>query len=317
MKQVMIGLAFMFIYMESFSQNVGIGKENPQFRLDVLSTSNSPAKFEGGSPMFIGLHENGVYRGYIGSFSGADADVDFGTGSGNSLGKVHLTTQAVPRLTIRENGYVGINNINPQWHLDVEGGMRLNGRLFVEGTSGGAGQVLTSGGGLNKPSWQTLSTAFDNNVRFGVQVTQNTSGGTTTNSRSVFYNTNTTAISTLTDGRITIHQPGLYHFEGNYVVNVEYQGQTIANNTSATCRLIVGLSQEFNTHYIVDFKKFGTGSNWRGREVVTWEKDLYITPGEVPINVNFGYSFSFAPTNGATLVSRSLSGIISGYKIAD
>lgn len=299
------------------AQNVGIGRTNPIFRLDVLSTVNSPARFDAPSPMFIALYENGGYVGYLGSFAGAAPDVDFGTGSGNSTGRVHLTTQAVPRLTVRENGYVGINITSPGRHLDVNGDMNVNGTLYVNANSGTAGQVLISGGAGASPNWQTLSAAFENNIRFAVQVTQTTTGVTTNTSRSVLYNTNTTAIGTPTNGVITINTPGLYHFEGNFVVQVEYSGQTVGDNTNATGRIVVGLSQIFDTDYINSFKKIGTGSNWRGQEVFAWQKDLYITAEQVPINVNYGYQFNASPTNGAVLLSRSMTGILSGYKIAD
>lgn len=297
-----------------FSQNVGIGKENPLVRLDVFSTSNSPARFDAGSPMFIALNENGVYRGYIGSFSGAEPDVDFGTGFGNTTGKLHLTIQANPRLTIRENGYVGINNTNPQWQLDVEGGMRLNGRLFIEGTSGSAGQVLTSGGGVNKPSWQSLSTAFDNNVRFAVSINNTSTGGSPAISRSVLYNTNAAAVSTPTSGSIIINQPGLYHFEGNFTLRISFNDQTVANIMYATPRLIVG-DDIYNTHYFNEFKKDGTSSGWTGKETAVWQKDIYIAT--VPTIVTYSYDWTYNPTNNPSFNSRVFSGIISGYKIAD
>jgi hypothetical protein len=109
----------------SIGQNVGIGTNNPQFPLHVVSLNQHVASFDGGSSMYLGFYEGGVYRGYLGSYAGAAADMDFGTGVGNATGKLHLTTLAVPRLTVRENGFVGIGNTNPGYLMDVNGRMRL------------------------------------------------------------------------------------------------------------------------------------------------------------------------------------------------
>lgn len=79
-------VAYLLFMTQSDAQNVGIGKTNPIFRLDVLSTANSPARFDAAGPMYIALFENGGYVGYLGSFAGAAPDVDFGTGAGNTTG---------------------------------------------------------------------------------------------------------------------------------------------------------------------------------------------------------------------------------------
>ncbi len=145
------------------AQNVGIGTNTPSARLHVLSDNNNPLIIEGTPGMYVSLFESGIYRGYFGSYAGNPEDVDFGTGAGNTTGKLHLAIKAVPKFTIRENGYVGINTTNPQWQLDVNGGMQLNGRLFVGGSSGTAGQVLTFKTRLASPPRD----AQDVLVRFG------------------------------------------------------------------------------------------------------------------------------------------------------
>jgi hypothetical protein len=87
---------------------VGIGVTNPGYTLDVVSKIQNAGRFEGPSGMYVALTENNIYRGYIGSYAGSAEDVDFGTGTSNTTGKLHLTIQAVPKLTIDATGNIDI-----------------------------------------------------------------------------------------------------------------------------------------------------------------------------------------------------------------
>ncbi len=73
------------------------------------------------SGLWWGLYEAGLYRGYIGSYSGKNEDVDFGTGGGNNVGSVHLTIAATPKLTVDSIGNVGIGTRFPKYRLQVDG----------------------------------------------------------------------------------------------------------------------------------------------------------------------------------------------------
>lgn len=213
MKRVFLLIAICWQCAFLAAQNVGIGTTSPTSPLEVKSGINSELlKLNGPQGMFISLNEAGLYRGYFGSYAGNAEDVDFGTGASNNTGKLHLTIKASPKLTIDNVGNVGIGTTTPQWRLDVNGSMQLLGRLFVSGSSGTQGQVLTSNG-LSAPSWQTLSAGGNNNVRFAVSFT-------TAFVPSDYcpllaparYNLSPFDVSISTTG-ITINRAGLYHFD--------------------------------------------------------------------------------------------------------
>lgn len=165
--------------------NVGIGTTTPLTKLHIVSTTDNPMAIDGAAGMFIGLYEGGVYRGYLGSYSGNAADVDFGTGGGNSSGKLNFTIQAIPKMTIDATGNIGIGTTTPAFTLDVTGTARVTSTLKVgaytlPATDGTNGQVLkTNGSGA-------LTWSAD-------------AGGTsqwTTNGTSIYYNSGSVGIGT-------------------------------------------------------------------------------------------------------------------------
>lgn len=88
---------------------LGIGTVNPTTWLDLNNTTGFQlARFNGGNQMWITLAENGLNRGYLGSYAGNAEDVELGTYGSNTTGKVHLTTGNLPRLSVDGNGNVGI-----------------------------------------------------------------------------------------------------------------------------------------------------------------------------------------------------------------
>jgi hypothetical protein len=141
-----------FLPVTAVAQNVGIGTTTPAAKLDVKAAGSYVGQFNGLAPMYMGIFENDLYRGYWGSYSGAAEDVDFGTGSGTT-GKLHLTIQANPRLTINNTGLVGIGTTSPAHLMHINGG-----DLFVQSSSGlirfgyqgsNEWQMATTGGGAD------------------------------------------------------------------------------------------------------------------------------------------------------------------------
>lgn len=136
-----------FSFANVHAQNVGIGTSTPAAMLDVQSTLGFTSKFSSTSnQMYLGFFENNQLRGYVGSYSGNAEDVDIGTGSANTTGKLHFTIQAGPKMTIANSGNVGIGNTSPVEKLDITGSIKTTGEIKPNGVSGFAGQVLTSKG---------------------------------------------------------------------------------------------------------------------------------------------------------------------------
>jgi len=148
---------------------VGINNQTPATSLDVISSIGHTAVFNGGSSMFISLAEQGLFRGYIGSYAGNPEDVDFGTYTNNSTGKVHLTAGGnVPRLTVTPNGNTGIGTQSPTEKLDVNGSINISQTIKANGVSGQPGQVLSLNSNGNI-AWSDF-TEFKNHQTFQYQV---------------------------------------------------------------------------------------------------------------------------------------------------
>ena len=150
----------------STSGFLGVGKTAPGAPLDILSTSTSNvANFDGSTSMYIGLYENSVYRGYLGSFSGAATDVDFGTGAGNSTGKLNFTIQATPKFSIAADGTAQVLGTNL---LELGGG--------VAGKETNAGKIGYNAFGQSGLTFTGAGTTISNRAVFFYA-----EGGTTTN----------------------------------------------------------------------------------------------------------------------------------------
>ncbi|CAN0606675.1 unnamed protein product, partial [Ectocarpus sp. 12 AP-2014] len=110
--------------------NVGLGTASPISDLHISSTSTNPLILEtSASDNWLSFENSNGYIGYAGIYNG-DNDMDFGTGGGNTTGKVNLVTGASPKLTLIPNGNVGIGTINPTANLHLIGNSNLNKPLL-------------------------------------------------------------------------------------------------------------------------------------------------------------------------------------------
>ncbi|MDO6516316.1 C1q-like domain-containing protein [Zobellia uliginosa] len=99
--------------------DVGIGTASPSAQLHVVGATANPVMFETDDVRnWVSYDTSNGYIGYSGVFSGA-RDMDFGTGSGNSTGKVHLVTKATPRLTVEANGDVRVQKLEGSGERNV------------------------------------------------------------------------------------------------------------------------------------------------------------------------------------------------------
>ena len=118
------------------SGKMGVGTLSPLAKLHVVSNVKEAARFDGGNQSYISIHESGIFRAYMGSFSGAAEDADFGTPA-FAPGKVHLTTKAIPRLTVDNAGLVGIGTQSPLAKLHVVGDLRITNKTLTDDGSFG------------------------------------------------------------------------------------------------------------------------------------------------------------------------------------
>jgi len=123
----------------------------------VQSSNNGGAGLVGNSAssLWWGFYENSVYRGYLGSYSGKNEDVDFGTGDSNPLGSVHLVVGAIPKVTVDSIGRVGIGTRFPKTELhinDIFGGVSRLGdnggwtHLGLANSASGPYNAIANGG---------------------------------------------------------------------------------------------------------------------------------------------------------------------------
>jgi hypothetical protein len=199
-------LAAVFSTLIASAQNVGIGETNPTaMRLQVktsdsaiLMLHNSTDALAAKSSLYFRTGSN--YSGGIATVNTNPATYRMGfyTYGGS------LPSDLKERMTIADNGKIGINNINPTARLDVAGNIKI-----ADGTQGN-GKVLTSDVDGNA-SWQ--SQAYSNTERFMFYF-----GGYQSSSYNftTWYNLGTTQATysvTYKTITLTILRAGVYHID--------------------------------------------------------------------------------------------------------
>lgn len=138
----------LLVYTWGMAQQVGIGITNPQSKLHIVGDDSSLLTLNYNNALAPNT-SNFLYFKTGTFYTGAIATI----GSGSNIARMGLYTfassapaQLKERISITDNGNVGIGIINPGYKFDVAGDLNVSGRLFVNGNAGTAGQVLQSAG---------------------------------------------------------------------------------------------------------------------------------------------------------------------------
>jgi hypothetical protein len=195
-KTITLFLLLLFYSVLLQAQNVGIGNTNPTARLHVTGM----VKIDGLNLLefgadIAGKELNAGKIGYNGFGTSALAIVGAGTNTSNRA--VYFFAEGGTTFT------------GP---IDVQGNIRVNG------SSGAAGQVLTSNG-VSAPEW--ANAAYSNTTRFKVTFRTTTSGADYMDLTETKYNLNTTDII-MGANSVTINKTGLYRIHGAIEGNITY-----------------------------------------------------------------------------------------------
>ena len=165
------------LYIDGDNSRIGIGTNSPTMVLNVKSTTADALKIEnsGAATTTAGvsniamINNNSTVGNYTSITSRTSAngyasaiefinvshtaptgDIRFVLNNAGSYGE---------RLRITAAGNLGIGKADPSEKLDVAGNVRFSGALLPNNLAGTSGQVLTSAGAGNVPTWTTLPTA--------------------------------------------------------------------------------------------------------------------------------------------------------------
>ena len=150
---------------------LGIGESTPTAPLHIECADTS-TQYENGllvkqtsssHPAIIGIRTSSTTQDPFISFMVNNDSTGWSYGvdasESNKMKWAYTTTDVSnsTRMTLTNDGKLGIGTTSPGYNLDVDGTMKLTGGLFVNSSYGTIGQVLTSGGGSGNMSWTTVS----------------------------------------------------------------------------------------------------------------------------------------------------------------
>jgi hypothetical protein len=292
--------------------NVGIGIATPNEKLEVkgnivtngLKIQNNAANTLGNFTK-IEFGGSNYTTGNISTIGTATntARMGFSTGYSNIPGIVFLQE----RLSIANNGNVGVGQTNPQAKLDVAGDINTTGIIKLNGVEGSSGQVLTSNG-VASPTWQ--NTAFSNTTRFCSKIAANTLSPALALLHTELYNTNPSQVTVASD-RINILQSGLYRLNGYVTSTATFNGGSAINVFAQNELFVGGIQYDFSSPYL--FQIGVIGGVYNTRSTLPFNFDIYI---QAPAYISLTGKMNFSLPVSVSSYSTNTSGLISGYLIS-
>jgi hypothetical protein len=273
--------------------NVGIGTTSPQQQLSVSA----------GAVIDQGNNNTGSITNTLRFGSNSGEAIGSKRNSGTGQFGLDFYTGNQQRMTIANNGNVGIGTNNPTAKLDINGDVKIQNRILLNNVAGNAGQALVSNGNASSPTWQNI--AYSNNDRFYYTVASGQTGTSNTYSGAILYNTvyaNSSAISyNSSNGTFTVNKSGLYSINADFI---PYTGKTI-ENPAIICTLLFtfgGVTEIFNSSGLDYAGVLALGHTYMSSIRKKWE--IYLSVG-----VQFTFSIYLLTNNQNSSGLQSGSGL--------
>ncbi len=241
---------------------INLGAISPSGRVDMGSTDGNNLVLRNLNSLVSSNNNNMYFKngnywtGRISAMgtSTTEANLSFFTGASTSFSGL------TEKMTIANNGNVGIGNSSPNAKLDVNGNVKIANGLDVTGSmkivngTQGANKVLTSDAAGNA-SWQTQVASYENLERFGLYV----SSGTST--VDIYYNLSPNISINTSNGSVTINKTGLYEltYDFFYSTNgINVVGNNTTPNVTNTCAFSLEIDRPntLSTMYINEYVPF-------------------------------------------------------------
>jgi hypothetical protein len=115
--------------------NVGIGTTSPSSTLTVVGSNSSTIQAQGATHITGGVISSIILNTYGANFGSNPNTTITGQDDGAGGGILNLTTNNTNRLTILNNGNVGIGTTSPAYTLDVAGQIHTTSGIVFPGSS--------------------------------------------------------------------------------------------------------------------------------------------------------------------------------------